>query len=283
MDMTPTAEVRDGRIDCRDRVGRILLSFNALQGTAPLLDDELLLRIFSRLIVLEAEARPSLRSVEFVARSPDFRRVVDNESPPCYSAVITRLADGTTTFRFEERSEAPLRMAAPEGIEWGPASIPQPALTMEAFRQAVAAIPSDGDKREERKRVRVTQRHRMFTSYRFVLLSPEREFEPIAVSAVFSDPFTGHLHIGTAHDAARPLLAARLCELRSLEVWMLRVGEARRVPFTFKVLQSLPLDVDASSNNIALEWVVLQGVEYGHIADVPQAEWPEALAELVGR
>jgi hypothetical protein len=102
----------------------------------------------------------------------------------------------------------------------------------------------------------------LYTTFRFAITLPNRGDEMLRAMSVYCDPFTNELWIGRAHFAGEKTLAQLLCEETRLEVFMLPRGNgsSRRVLVDFVGLRALPLNLDASCDEIALEWVVLQKV-----------------------
>lgn len=115
----------------------------------------------------------------------------------------------------------------------------------------------------------------LYTTFRFAVTLPNRGGEALRVMSVYNDPFTDELWIGRAHIAGEKTLAQKLCEETRLEVFMLPRGEgmSRRVTVDFSGLRALPLNLDASADEIALEWVVLKKAKCLPAIDV---ETPEA-------
>ena len=114
----------------------------------------------------------------------------------------------------------------------------------------------------------------LYTTFRFVITLPDRGDDILRAMSVYCDPFTDELWIGRAHIAGERTLAQLLCEERLLEIWMLPRGPglSRLIGVSFDGLRALPLNLDASADEVALEWVVLKSAKWSPPSDVETPE-----------
>lgn len=135
-----------------------------------------------------------------------------------------------------------------------------------------------------------------FDAFRFVVLIGDKT---VMLSEVVSDPFTGDLWLGAAHQVGAPTVYQRLSDATMeseaayrasigsdgsaawthsyLDVWLLPRAEpvARRVRAVFPVngVHSRPLSLHASSEQWAVEWVQIKDVQYD-VQDVGPDDLP---------
>ena len=121
----------------------------------------------------------------------------------------------------------------------------------------------------------------VYAGYCFVLHLPERDAW-VSVKATFNEVFTGDLWVGAAHRVNEKTLGEYFSECQQVEVWILQPARdsgafARCVPATYEGVFHQPVDLDASSALVAMDWVRLNNTKMGKIRDVPRAEWPAGL------
>jgi len=121
----------------------------------------------------------------------------------------------------------------------------------------------------------------LYTSFQFEVgfLGPASEGQPqgvewIPLMAVYMDPFTDLVWLGRALRAGEPTLKELLDashpegEPIRMEVWMLprwEGEEAKVFRLNCAVSKWNPLDLDASHDDVAMEWV---GLKHGHSLEV---------------
>lgn len=124
-----------------------------------------------------------------------------------------------------------------------------------------------------------------YKSFRFTLtirktvIDPADKAEPIALGTIWSDVFDPtRIWLGCAHAVGRTalidLLQPRTHEKDGAPIaGVVSLSDRTRstikdLPFTFeRVAAELPFDLNAVREEVALEWVVLEGVKYGQATE----------------
>jgi hypothetical protein len=126
--------------------------------------------------------------------------------------------------------------------------------------------------------------HAIYAAHRFVVTVPEAPAGPAMVPAmsIYNDPFTDEVWMGRAHIEGARTLAQHLAEERAIDVWMLPRGSglARRIHVDFEGLRALPLELDSTRDEVALEWVALKKARCSQATNVPFDDMPEIIRGL---
>jgi len=123
----------------------------------------------------------------------------------------------------------------------------------------------------------------IYTTWRVLILLPDRGNEKVLAQSVYSDPFTSTLWIGRAHIEGERSLAQKLSEEHRVDVWLLpykESGMARRISVEFARVRACPIDLDCRTAEVALDWVALEESRYSFPVDVPAEEQPEPVRSL---
>lgn len=127
----------------------------------------------------------------------------------------------------------------------------------------------------------------VFCRYRFLLCTFHRK-EWFGASVVFNDPFDESLWIGVAHKLNEKTIMQLLVEETCIEVWLGAPhhgrGPARRMRVTFpgdSAVKWLPLDLNAASSEVAMEYVRITPICQESPEDVPFDECPLKVKRLM--
>lgn len=126
-------------------------------------------------------------------------------------------------------------------------------------------------------------------SFRFCVVVPNSD-GMVGVSSVYTDPFTGSLWIGAGHIEGRRTLGQVFAEANKCEVWMFPRGaftdnpdtRARKFDVSWPKMRWVPFDLDATKNEVAMEYVCLEGAVYHGCVDVPANELPLTITKMLG-
>ena len=124
----------------------------------------------------------------------------------------------------------------------------------------------------------------IYTRFRFYLQTERKNLE-FGCQSCFTDPFTGDLWIGAAHQHKKPSLSMLVSEENEIRVWLLahagEQGPCRLLRVKFDGFDYLPLDLDARESKVAMEWVRLKNCTYMAPTDVSFENLPAEVAAEV--
>ena len=121
-----------------------------------------------------------------------------------------------------------------------------------------------------------------YKKFRFVIKTEGSKHVVGAVSA-YHDPFVRGMWISRGHLVNEPTLGSMLSEFKSVDVYLFAYNsdKARKIHVEYYGIDWLPVDVDATVEGVALEWVLLKDAKYTECVDVEvdsipgQASLPE--------
>lgn len=124
------------------------------------------------------------------------------------------------------------------------------------------------------------RRFEFYKTFRFVIEVPGKG--KIGATAAFSDPFTDSFWIGRGHEMDHDTLEEILSGTSCINVYMFarmrgRTDDgtvARRISVSFSKLDWYPLDLDATSSEVALDWVMLRNATYTSCEDLKAGDIP---------
>lgn len=106
----------------------------------------------------------------------------------------------------------------------------------------------------------------------------------VMAHTIYTDPFTGTLWIGRAHQRERNMLAVDIGPCDKIEVWLLSRGtslSSRMLSYKFDGTMEVPTDLDASMDDVAMEWLGLKNAVFVEKQDFLFDRMPSELKALI--